>query len=275
MTSGLLAHLEPQVGRTSALDLVDALEALDGGVRAALGDEVVGTYLVGSWGSGDADEHSDVNVLVATRSGPSPAGEAQLAAMHAALPDLDARWAGHLEGSYAPVADLANPTTVGRRWLHVDHGSRVLERSAHDNTAHARWVLREASYVVSGAAARDLLPRVSAGMLFAESVGQARQLAAAVEDDPAALGNAWAQPHVVLTLCRILYTAREGGVVGKETAARWALGRVPEQWHDLVLAAVADRPDPWGRLHRAADPERALRTRAFVWDVLALVSASR
>lgn len=274
MTSGLLAHLETQVGAASARDLLDVLEALDAGAREAL-DVVVGTYLVGSFAAGHGDEHSDVDFLVVTRTAPTPAEEAALTTLHARLPDLDSPWAQHLEGSHAPAPDLANPTTVGRRWLHVDHGSRVLGRSALDNTAHARWTLREASYAVSGAAAHDLLPRVSRTMLFAEAVGQARQHAAMVEDEPASLRNAWTQPHVVLTMCRILYTAREGAVVGKETAARWALGVLPEGWHDLVLAAVADRPDPWGRKHRDADPERAVRTRAFVWDVLALVSASR
>ncbi len=275
MTSGLLAHLERQVGPVSARDLLDVLEALDRGARDALGDQVVGVHLVGSFGSGAADEHSDVDFLVVTRTGPDPAAEARLAALHASLPDLGSPWAAHLEGSYAPLPDLANPMTVGRRWLYVDHGSREPVRSAHDNTVHGRWSLREASYAVSGAAAHDLLPRVSAGSLFAESVGQARQWAAAVEDDPACLASAWAQPHAVLTVCRILHTAREGAVVSKETAARWALAHLPEQWHDLVLAAVDDRPDPGGRVHRPADPERIRRTRAFVWDVLALVSASR
>ncbi|GEP37377.1 hypothetical protein NPS01_10400 [Nocardioides psychrotolerans] len=275
MDPGLLAHLEPQVGPDSAADLVDVLRALDERAREALGDEVVGVHLVGSFAAGDADEHSDVDFLVVTRTGPTPAAEAALRTVHAHLPDLDSPWAGHLEGSYAPVTDLANPTTVGRRWLYVDNGSRVLERSGHDNSAHTRWVLREQSCIVSGPPAHDLLPRVSRGALFAEAVGEARQRAAAVEDDPAALRNAWMQPYLVLTMCRILYTAREGAVVGKEPAARWALGILPDEWHDLVLAAVADRPDPWGRVHREADPERALRTRAFVWDVLALVSASR
>ncbi|WP_309649155.1 aminoglycoside adenylyltransferase domain-containing protein [Nocardioides sp.] len=275
MDPGLLAHLEPQVGPASAADLVGVLRALDRGARDALGDEVVGLHLVGSFATGDADEHSDVDVIVVTRTAPTPAAEAALTTLHAHLPDLGSSWARHLEGSYAPAPDLANPTTVGRRWLHVDHGSRVLERSAHDNTAHTRWVLRERALTVSGTPALDLLPRVSRGMLFAEAVGEARQRAAAVEDHPASLGNAGRQPSLVLTMCRILYTAREGAVVGKEPAARWALAILPAQWHDLVLAAVADRSDPWGRVHREADPDRALRTRAFVWDVLALVSASR
>ncbi|WP_341924128.1 aminoglycoside adenylyltransferase domain-containing protein [Nocardioides psychrotolerans] len=279
MDRGLLAHLEPQVGPASAQSLVGVLRELDSGARDALGDEVVSIHLVGSFATGDADEHSDVDVVVVTRTAPTPAAEAALTTLHAHLPDLGSSWAGRLEGSYAPVADLANPTTVGRRWLHVDDGSRVLERSAHDNTAHTRWVLRERALTVSGTPAHDLLPRVSRGMLFAEAVGEARQHAAMVEDDPASLADVRARTQVILGMCRLLHTAREGTVVGQRTAARWTLGLLPEQWHDLVLAALAHRADPRG--HHSGDgdgdgdPEPARRTRAFVWDVLALVSASR
>lgn len=272
MTAPRLEHLERQVGTPSARDLAEVLDALDTGARSALGEGHLATYLVGSFALGDADAHSDVDFLVVTRRPPGPLEEAALAALHARLPDLGPGWAEHLEGSYAPLPDLANPTTVGRRWLYVDNGSRELTLSAHDDTAHARWVLREHGHLVGGSDVRDQVVPISAGMLFAEAVGLSRQLAAAVEDDPLALASAWSQPQVVLTMCRVLHTAHEGRVTSKEASARWALDVVPAAWHDLVLDALADRPDPWARVHRPADPERASRIRAFVWDLQPLVA---
>ncbi len=272
MTPRSLAHLESQLGRGAAAELAEVLDELDTGARGVLGDRVVGVHLVGSLALGLADEHSDVDFLVVTRTPPAPDDEPGLGELHRQLPDQGSTWAAHLEGSYAPLSDLGNPTTVGRRWLYVDNGSRELERSAHDNTAHTRWVLREHGLAVSGPTPGDGVAAISAGMLFAEAVGEARKIAALVEDGHPMAGNAWGQPFLVLTMCRVLYTAREGRVTGKAVAARWALDHVPPRFHPLVHAALADRPDPTGRSGRAADPDRVAETRAFTWEVLGLVS---
>jgi hypothetical protein len=50
---------------TTAFPELDAVLAqLVAGLRATLGDNLVGVYLQGSFAVGDADEHSDVDFLV-------------------------------------------------------------------------------------------------------------------------------------------------------------------------------------------------------------------
>jgi hypothetical protein len=247
-------------------DLACAVRHLDAGVAGALGAQHVGTYLVGSWALGHGDRWSDVDFVVVTRGRVDDSARAALSELHGRLPDSGG-WLAHLEGSYADVADLRSPMTLGRRWPYVDNGSRTLEDSDHDNTAHTRWVLRERGLVVSGPDPRGVVAEVTPAALRAEALGVARVLAEEVEDDPDRLDSAWFQPFAVLTACRVLVTATHARVDGKVAAARWALGVLDPAHHDVVRAAVADRPRPWGRVHERADPRWRAPTRALLWDV--------
>ncbi len=238
------------------------------GAAAVLGDALVGAYLVGSHALGCADEWSDVDVLAVVTSAPSGAALDGLRAMHGVLPDRIA----HLEGSYAPLADLASPMSLGRKWWYVDNGSRTLELSDHDNNAHHRWTLREHGIALSGPPPAELVPPVSPDTLRAEAIGVVRERAEGIEAEPELLGNGWYQPYLVLTLCRALYTCREGAVIGKTAAGQWALDHVPAEHHPLIRAAIAARPHPWERVHRPADPALAAPTRAFAWDVVRLAA---
>ncbi|MFL5926205.1 MAG: aminoglycoside adenylyltransferase domain-containing protein [Gaiellaceae bacterium] len=76
----------------------------------------------------------------------------------------------------------------------------------------------------------------------------------------------WAQPYLVLTVCRLLRTMECGDVTTKALAGEWALKRMPE-WSRAVRRALDDRPDPWTRVHQVADPFHVETTRAFLRDV--------
>ncbi len=45
--------------------------------------------------------------------------------------------------------------------------------------------------------------------------------------------------YAVLTLCRILYSFRTGGITSKPQAAQWAMDHSPIEWHDLIQRALA------------------------------------
>jgi hypothetical protein len=253
-------------------DVQVALDGLVDGARSALGDQLVGAYLVGSFALGYADEWSDVDFVVVTDGRVEGAPLDALRDLHARLPD-GGGWSAHLEGSYADLADLRSPMTLGKRWWYVDNGSRELERSAHDNTAHTRWVLRERGIVLAGPEPRGLVAEVAASALRAEALGVARARAEDLEDDPSWYENAWFQPYCVLTSCRILYTAVHAEVTGKAAAGHWALDAVDgvdEVHRPVIEAALADRAHPWERAHQQGDPALVAPTRALVWDVVRL-----
>lgn len=254
-------------------DLRPVLDDVVAGVRDALGAQLVGAYLVGSFALGCADEWSDVDLLVVTDGRVDGDGLASLRTLHARLPD-GGGWAAHLEGSYADAADLRSPMTLGRRWWYVDNGSRELELSAHDNTAHTRWVLRERGLVLTGTDPLPLVAEVTADALRAEALGVARARAEDLEEDPSWYEDAWFQPYCVLTSCRIAYTAEHAEVVGKAQAGRWALDALDPVHRPVVEAALADRAHPWDRVHRRGDPALVAPIRALVWDVVRLAGQS-
>ncbi|GAA5150313.1 hypothetical protein GCM10023340_27160 [Nocardioides marinquilinus] len=261
---------------TRPADLDAVLATLVDGVRDVLGERLAGVHLVGSWALGCADEWSDVDVVVVTDGRADETQVAGLTDLHTRLHGLGG-WGAHLEVGYAPLSDLRSPMTLGRRWWYVDHGSTVVEESDHDNTAHARWVLRERGVALHGPPARDVVAEVTPEALRAEALGDARARAERLEDDPSAYQDAWFQPHCVLTSCRVLFTATRAEVTGKLAAARWALETLtgPDVRHrPLVERAVADRPHPWERVGRPADPALVAPTRAFVWDVVRLAGTA-
>ena len=147
--------------RTGFPELDRVLDRLVEGASAVLGPDLIGAYLVGSFAVGDADEHSDVDVLLPVARPPTPVQEAGLRALHAELPAAEGHWNRELEGSYPPVAELRTVGALGRPWLYVDRGSSVMEWSTHCNTLEHRWTLRHRGVAPAGpppAAVVDELP---------------------------------------------------------------------------------------------------------------------
>jgi predicted nucleotidyltransferase len=239
---------------------LDALLAdLVAGAREALGDGFVGAYLHGSFALGAADEHSDVDFVVATEAEPD---EEPLQRLHAELHAREAPWAQHLEGSYLPRAALRRLAAEPRAFLFLDNGARTLVRDPHCDTAVMRWTLRERGVVLAGPPPAGLVDPVEPEELRAEARRKLHDYA----DWAATLAamTRWQQPYLVLTACRLLWTVEHATIAAKPEAARWALGALDPRWAPLIRAAVADRPDPWLRVHQAAPADAVAETLAFL-----------
>lgn len=83
-------------------------------------------------------------------------------------------------------------------------------------------------------------------------------------DEQCGLESAWEQQHTVLAVCRCLYSVASGEVTSKLGAGAWALKSLEAAWRSLIEQAMADRPDPWVRVHQPASAELVPVTRAFV-----------
>lgn len=81
------------------LDVV--LADLHCSTRGILGGDLVGLNLVGSFAVGDADLHSDCDVIAVLRRRVTTEQEAALRALHDDIPTRSTPWATDLEGSYA------------------------------------------------------------------------------------------------------------------------------------------------------------------------------
>lgn len=252
--------------------------------RRVLADNFVGAYLQGSFAVGDADHYSDCDFIVVTRRDLMAAEIAPIQAMHAAIHEWpDNPWRNQLEGSYAPAAILKrwSPTPrdppgeardVGWKdpgisgaparaypFWYLDHGSRELVRSEHDNSQVVRWVLREKGVVLAGPDPRRLIDPVTPEALRTE-VRQTLELCASLGLEPMHLA-AW-QAFWVGLFCRMLHTVATGRVASKPAAMGWAEASLDPAWSGLVGRAKALRKGmPEAAL--PADPDEVLATRAF------------
>jgi predicted nucleotidyltransferase len=257
---------------TEFRDLNEVLRELTARAAAALGANFFGAYLVGSFAVGGADEFSDVDFIIPTKQAITRAQETRLRSIHAEFPERESVWAQHLEGSYPPFWELRTLEAVGRAWLYIDNGAKEMERSTHCNTAVVRWSLRESGVVLTGPHPRTFVEPVSGDELRDEAVDMAATYRAWLDESGwEVLDDAWTQPYVVVTFCRILNTVETGRVTSKRLALLWALDNLDGGWRGLIQSAIDDRPDPWERVGRPARTGSVEPTRRFVEYALSLV----
>ena len=249
-------------------ELNTLLQELTERTQAVLGDNFVGAYLQGSFAVGDADYYSDCDFLIPVQDRISVEQEAGLRALHDEIPTRGRHWTHHLEGSYPLKAELKTLKALGKEWLYIDHGWRVMQWSTHCNSEVARWSLRERGVVLVGPDPKTLVDEVTAGDLRASM----RSLAA--EFMPGfvtwmTLDIAWGQRYAVTTLCRILGTLEFGRVVSKREALLWAGENFDGVWSELIRQVLEDRPMGFdaGQAARTGSVEKTLAFAAHVEDL--------
>lgn len=266
-----MSHLAP----TPDAELNQVLQALVEGQRAALGDNLVGVYLQGSFAGGGWDAYSDVDWIAAIRR---PLGKNQVAALqrlHAALHALDCPWAQHLEGSYFPVELLHREDPLRQALWYLDNGSRELVPSNHCNTLVVRWQVREQGITLVGPPPAELIEPVSAEALRREVRTTMHEWAETFLGAPERISTRWYQPFVVLSYCRMLHTLATGRVHSKPEGVRWAAsGALHPRWNGLIRRAWEERPEPWRKVHLLAEPCEVELTLAFVRHALQLADAN-
>ena len=257
---------------TRYADLNVVLDEFVSGVRNSLAENFCGAYLVGSFALGDADEHSDVDFIVATHGDVTDDELARLQAMHKRLYALESPWAQHLEGSYVPKDALRRVDPSRSPYWFLDNGATELVRDPHCNTAVVRWTLREHGIVLAGSEPKRLVDPVTPDQLHDEALWALEHYASWAREahdgfkDEHGRGHdmsRWKQPYLVLTFCRLLHTLETGIVASKREGGEWALGALDPEWRPLIQRALDDRPDPWLRIDQPADDEVVARTIAF------------
>ena len=253
---------------TPYADLDELLAELLGHWQRILGENLVGAYVQGSFALGSGDQQSDCDCLVATRGSLTDLQIAQLRKLHDDIPTREGHWCHDLEGSYAPVDELASVDHLGRKWLFNDHGHRTLEWEDHCNRALTRWILREHGITLTGPVPRLFMPVVPADLLRREAAASLPTLL----DDLASWIDidtlAWGQRYAVVTACRILYTLETAEVASKQGALEWALRTLARRWQPLLAQVRDERSLGWepDRLPRVGEADTA---RMFIGYVLA------
>jgi Domain of unknown function (DUF4111)/Nucleotidyltransferase domain len=260
------------VGAATGFPELDAvLDRLVGSASTVLGPDLVGVYLVGSFALGDADEHSDVDVLVPVARPPTALQEAALREFHADLPTRGG-WSGELEGSYPPVDELRTLAGLGRRWLYVDRGAREMEWSTHCNTLEHRCTLRHRGVVLTGPPAASVVDDLPPGVVREQMRTQIPGLMDGLRTWIDVERVAWGQRYAVATLCRMLYSVATDAVASKRASMLWAMDSVGAEWRPLIEAALEGRAVGWDP-DDAPMPEAVAATRRFAEHVSRLAGS--
>jgi hypothetical protein len=264
-----------------------------GHLQPALGENLVGAYLHGSFAVGDVDDASDVDFLVALREDIARTDIERIHAVHRTLCEAPSRWARNVEGSYAPIEALrrlsteprdapGEPRPDGQRepgtwrpgpyaypfWFVSEDEPPV--RREYDNCQLVRWVLRERGVQLLGPPAATLVDAVSASDLRQEMAEMLACNRVRLAGDLSWFKTAYGQASGVLAFARALETLATGEVRSKRSALAFARARLAPRWADLVAAAFGTRArhaaDP--NLNAPADPQAVAQTLAFLdWAV--------
>lgn len=249
--------------------LVDHAEAL----RAALGDDLVGLYPLGSLAIGDFDLTSDVDLALVVQQELTQRQVGLVQSVHTTVIARDSRWVRHLEYSVFPMPLLARKSSPygpdgrndspDRRLWYFQNGAAAMERSDHDNTLVTRWTLRNRSRAVLGQDPAEVAPEVSADELRVEirasMLGWKGLLAPGSQFD-----NRFHQVFFVLNGCRALQDLHEGRITSKREGVGWAKRHLDPRWHGLIDAAWREREDTGISVTQPADRDAVLRTVEFV-----------
>jgi hypothetical protein len=238
-------------------DVNAALSLVLAGVREVLGDRLVGLYLHGSLALGDFEPlRSDIDFVAVTEDALPEDTVQALRAMHAKITASGLEWAGKLEGSYIPRAAIRryDPENALHPALRVD-GSFDIDYHGSDADLQ-RHVLREKGITLFGPPAHTLVEPVESDTLRRAALGILREWWVPQIGEPFRLYSREYQAYAVLTMCRILYTVRQGDVVSKPAAARWMLAETGERWADLIDRALAWPREP--------QPDRLAETIAMI-----------
>lgn len=259
------------IGRPTAYPALNVvLEEFVWRARETLGDTFLGAYLQGSFAVGDYDEHSDVDWIVVVKQPLSDAQVDALQTMHGSVYDLEDEWAKHLEGSYFPKDLLRDYSQRGIPLWYLDHGSRSLTLSEHDNTIVVRWQVRQSGFSLTGPNPKELIDPIPADALRAEilqnMLGWGREILA----EPAKISNHFYQTFTVLHYCRALHDLHAGTCGSKRAGTGWAKANLDPAWTGLIDRAWAGRPDPARSVRRPADPQDVDSTLAFTEYVMEL-----
>jgi aminoglycoside 9-adenylyltransferase len=214
---------------STLLEIVIPLEATKAVsiVEELLGSTLVGMYLFGSAVVGGLRDDSDVDVLVITDRRMSAATRRELVAR---LMKISGRVGNTslvrpLEFTVVNLADVVpwryppRSELVYGEWLREEfEDNRIPDSKVDPDLAIVLIKVRQSSIPILGPDARQILDSIPTNDLYLALKESLPNLVGELEGD---------ERNVLLTLARMWMTATTGKIVPKDTAATWAIDRLP------------------------------------------------
>jgi predicted nucleotidyltransferase len=217
--------------------------------RRVLGARLTGMYLFGSLVSGDFDpDRSDVDLLAALADDLDAETTERLRVLHDELAARYPAWAGRIEVLYLSLEGLRIcKTTTPHLGAVISPGEPFHPRELNRDWVLNWYMIREVGVTLYGPPPQAVIPPISRAefiQVVREHLDWWRGAVVAGDEIENRRG---AQAYVVLTMCRALYSMKQGLQASKPAAAAWARATYP-QWAGLI-----ERAQGW-RLSRNDDP---------------------
>jgi predicted nucleotidyltransferase len=245
-------------------DVNETIHALRDGAKEVLGDYFTGMYLYGSLALGDFDpERSDIDPLIVTSVELPDDIISELEEMHRRLYRSHLEWAKKMSGIYIPLEDLRVYDLTGPKKMMYNRDEFLVDRPDIDWVFH-RHVLYTCGVVIEGPPLKDIIEPIPSERLREAAFIFLRDWVLLTYDDEIFQGEGH-QAYFVLTVCRCLYTFRNGEITTKHKSAEWVLNHIDDKWSDLIRQAMSWRfGDPAGDIPQTQKFMRYIMAKAGV-----------
>jgi hypothetical protein len=213
------------------------LRELTADIQEALGPDVLGLYVTGSYVGGFDPEVSDLDLIAVTRVDAAELDLERLRAMHAAFVRRHPDWADRIEVVYIGADAVASFRTSRGAIAVISPGEPFHLRPEPPAEWVQNWYgVRESGVTLFGPPPTALIPPVEWGE-FAEAC---RRYVAELADRDLDGSSASALAYTLLTVCRAEEAVIGGRAVSKREGAAIAQRRHPEA-ADVIEAALECR----------------------------------
>jgi predicted nucleotidyltransferase len=255
MIGGFMLQTDP----TPYADINQLLELLLSEMYKVLGAKLIGLYLYGSLVIGDFDPNiSDIDLVAALSSDIDDKEFGALQKMHDDFAKKYKEWDDRIEVCYISVAALHAVRSSTSQIANISPGEPFHRRESSKEWLTDWYVVREKGIPLFGPSPKSIIESISKDEFIRSVKANVKAWRIWIHD----MHNRKSQAYAILTLCRALYTYKNGEQVSKKQAAKWAEQEFPE-WSKLIQNALLWR-EGW-RNEQVAHAETFPDTLEFVY----------
>jgi Domain of unknown function (DUF4111)/Nucleotidyltransferase domain len=230
MTGGCMLSVNP----TPYADINQLLKLLLSGMQKILGAKLIGLYLYGSLVIGDFDPNiSDIDLVAALSSNIDDKEFGTLQKMHDDFANYHKQWDDRIEVCYISVAALRTVKSQTSIVANISPGEPFHRREASKEWLTDWYVVREKGIPLFGPSPKTIIEPISKDEFIRSVKANTKAWRVCIHD----MHNRKSQAYAILTMCRALYTYKNGEQVSKNQAAIWAEKEFPE-WSKLIQNAL-------------------------------------
>lgn len=217
------------------IQVSDLLQALTAHLPIILGKNIVGLYLYGSLTQRAFNpKRSDIDCIVVTERELSDVQFKKLDAWLANIAESN-QWVARLQMLFLIKDEVLTMNSVACLYQFG-----ILKRSGSDGNPIIWMNVLKSGVVLFGPRPKSFVPAITPEILFQALKREVGYLREEISGKPE---SEWRdvpsyRAYAVLTLCRILYSFRNGTIVSKKRAVKWAIKELPEEWHEIILQAL-------------------------------------